>query len=262
MHAVLELVLIVALRSLRLDVLLDRIDLRLVLNQFLLDIVQPVVNLVLQDLVFHFVVIHRLVSDLLGQAILVHLQKLFDLAHAQLFLVELGFEVVCPGEFVFNVVLHAHDFVLSLFHFFFDSLLEVLDFLQVIIALLLLDPKPGCSGLAVLHLALLELEVAFHILHLLRGWKFVLSLHGSLHVLHKLGNVELVVLDNFVKTLLFDLELRLKFIDLFLLLVENLILLLIARATLVLHVAVDFSEIILVSFNHLLHLVGILFQLF
>ena len=81
-HAVLELVLIVALRSLRLDVLLDRIDLRLVLNQFLLDIVQPVVNLVLQDLVFHFVVIHRLVSDLLGQAILVHLQKLFDLAHA------------------------------------------------------------------------------------------------------------------------------------------------------------------------------------
>ena len=147
-------------------------------------------------------------------------------------------------------------------HFFFDPLLEVLDFLQVIVTLLLLDPKPGCSGLAVLHLSLLELEVAFHILHLLRSWKFVLSLHGSLHVLHKLSNVELVVLDNFIETLLFDLELRLKFIDLFLLLVENLILLLITRATLVLHVAIDFSKVILVSFDHLLHLVGVLFQLF
>ena len=58
MHAVLELVLVVALRPLRLDVLLNSIDLRLVLNQLLLDIVQPVINLILEDLVFHFVMVH------------------------------------------------------------------------------------------------------------------------------------------------------------------------------------------------------------
>lgn len=73
MHAVLELVLVVALRSLRLDVLLNRINLRFVLNQLLLDVIEPVVDLILQDLVLHLVVVHRLVGDLLRQARLVHL---------------------------------------------------------------------------------------------------------------------------------------------------------------------------------------------
>ena len=73
MHAVLELVLVVALRPLRLDILLDRVNLRLILNQLLLDVVQPIVDLVLQNLVFHFVVVHRLVCDLLRKAVLVDL---------------------------------------------------------------------------------------------------------------------------------------------------------------------------------------------
>lgn len=58
LHAVLELVLVVALGSLGLDVLLDGVDLRLVLDQLLLDVVQSVVNLVSKDLVLLRIVLH------------------------------------------------------------------------------------------------------------------------------------------------------------------------------------------------------------
>ena len=64
---------------------------------------------------------------------------------------------------------HADDLLLGLFHLLLDTLLEVFDLLQVVVALLFLDSKPGSSGLAILHLALLELEVIFHILYLLRS---------------------------------------------------------------------------------------------
>ena len=57
-HAVLELVLVVALCSLCFDVLLNRIDLRLVLNQLLLDVVQSVVDLALKNLVLFGVMLH------------------------------------------------------------------------------------------------------------------------------------------------------------------------------------------------------------
>ena len=81
--------------------------------------------------------------------------------------------------------------------------------------------------------------------------------HCHLHVLHEFGDVELVLLDLFLESLLFNLELSLKFVDLLLLLVENLVLLLFSTVVLALHVAIDFSEILLVSINHLLHLGGV-----
>lgn len=57
-HAVLEGALVVRLCTLRLDVLLDRIDLRLILDQLLLDIIQSVVDVALQDLVLLGVMLH------------------------------------------------------------------------------------------------------------------------------------------------------------------------------------------------------------
>ena len=65
LHAVLELVLVVALCSLGLDVLLDGVDLGLVLDQLLLDVVESVVDLVAEDLVLLGVVLHGVVSHLL-----------------------------------------------------------------------------------------------------------------------------------------------------------------------------------------------------
>ena len=65
LHAVLELVLVIGLGALGLDVLLDGIDLRLVLNQLLLNVIQSVVDFRLQDLVLLGIVPHRVVSHLL-----------------------------------------------------------------------------------------------------------------------------------------------------------------------------------------------------
>ena len=58
--------LIVALGSLGLNVLLDGIDLALILDKLLLNVVQPVVDLRLQNLVLLGVVLDRVESDLLG----------------------------------------------------------------------------------------------------------------------------------------------------------------------------------------------------
>lgn len=75
-HAVLELVLVVTLRAFGLNVLLDGVDLRLVLDQLLLNIIEPVVDLVTQYLVLLRVVLHRVQRDLFGQVDLVNLHKL------------------------------------------------------------------------------------------------------------------------------------------------------------------------------------------
>ena len=56
----------------------------------------------------------------------------------------------------------------------------------------------------------------------------MLASHGHLHVLEKLGDVELVVFDNFLEICFFDFKLLLELIDLFLLLVQNLVFLLFA----------------------------------
>jgi len=58
--------LIVALGSLGLNVLLDGIDLALILDKLLLNVVQPVVDLRLQNLILLGVVLDRVESDLLG----------------------------------------------------------------------------------------------------------------------------------------------------------------------------------------------------
>ena len=65
--------LVVALCTLRLDVLLDGVDLRLVLDQLLLDVVQAVVDFTLQNLVLLGVMLHRVEGNLLCKSILVRL---------------------------------------------------------------------------------------------------------------------------------------------------------------------------------------------
>ena len=89
LHAFLELVLVVALGSLGLDVLLNCVNLRLVLNELLLDIVEPVVDLVAQDLVLLRVMLHRMECDLLREALPVNCHKLLHSREALL----LAFEV-------------------------------------------------------------------------------------------------------------------------------------------------------------------------
>jgi hypothetical protein len=71
LHASLEVTLVIAFGTLRLDVLLDSVDLALVTDQSLFNLVQLVVDVTLQDLVLASVVAHCVVSGLLAQLRLV-----------------------------------------------------------------------------------------------------------------------------------------------------------------------------------------------
>ena len=120
--------LVIALGSLGLDVLLDGVDGRLVLDQFFLNVIQSIVYFTLQNLVLLCVVLHRMESDLFGEPVLVCLQELADFTHSILLVFELLLKGVSVLELVVNVVIHSIDFGLSLFHLLLDPSLEVFNF--------------------------------------------------------------------------------------------------------------------------------------
>ena len=120
-HAILELMLIVALSAFTFDVLLNSIDLRLVLNELLFNIIEAVVDFTLQNLILLGVMLHVVVSDLLGQPIFIYLKELFDGTHSDLFIFELPLQVFSLCELVLHLILHSLYFLLSLLHFFMDS---------------------------------------------------------------------------------------------------------------------------------------------
>jgi len=219
-------VLIVALSAFALNVLLNSIDLRFVLDQLLLDVVQPVVDFTLQDLVLLGVMLHVVVGNLLGQPVLVNLQELFDLAHSDLLVFELTLQVLSLGELVLHLILHCLDLFLGLLHFLVDSSLQILDLVQIALDLFLLNSQSCCCVLCVLKLSLLKLKISPHVFDLLLGRQLVLSSHSLLHVLEELGDDMLVFLDFFLILYLFGLELLSELVNLFLFLIEDLILLL------------------------------------
>jgi hypothetical protein len=71
LHAVLEVPSVVRLRTLGLDVLLNRVDLALVANQTLFDLIEAVVDVRLQNLVLDRVMLDPVVGRLVHQLSLV-----------------------------------------------------------------------------------------------------------------------------------------------------------------------------------------------
>lgn len=116
--------LIVTLGTLRLDVLLNRVNLTLVANQALLDLVQPVVDVTLQNLVLPSFVLHGTVICLLAQLRLVAFYQLFNDYEPRLFLLELTCEVVDLHEFVLHLVLHLVDALSDRLHFLVNTALQ------------------------------------------------------------------------------------------------------------------------------------------
>lgn len=183
LHAVAELLLVVCFSTLGLDVLLDGIDLGLVLNEFLLDVVQSIVDLTLQDLVLLRVVLHLVVGNLLLERVAVHVEEPLDQCKAHLLLLELCLQLVRLGELVGHLILHRVDLFLRDVLLSVDSRVEVLNLLKVVLSLLLLYAQPGSRRLRVFQLTLLELQVGLHLSHLSLRWQLVLSSHSLLHVL-------------------------------------------------------------------------------
>jgi len=248
-------VLIVALSTLALNILLDGIDLRLVLNELLLNVVQPVVDFTLQDLILLGIMLHVVVGDLLGKSILVHLQEFLDGTHSDLFIIELSLQIFSLGELVLHLILHSLDLLLGLLHLLVDSTLQVLNLIQIILDLLLLNSQPGGCVLSVFELALLELQVGTHVLDLLLSGQLVLPCHCLLHMLKQLSNDMLILLDFLFILHFLGFKLLCEFVDLLLFLVENLILLLFTGLSVLLsEILVNFLDVLVVLVDHLLHI--------
>jgi hypothetical protein len=75
LHASLEVALIIAFSALRLNILLNSVNLALVTNQTFFNLIQLVVDVTLQDLVLTSIVSHCVVRSLLAQLRLVLAHK-------------------------------------------------------------------------------------------------------------------------------------------------------------------------------------------
>lgn len=100
LHAVLQVRVVVRVCTARLNILIDCIDLRLVGNQPLFDLVQPIVNIALVELILFGVVFHAVVGDLLSKAILVPEHELFNNNEAFLFCFKVLSYLIGPCELV------------------------------------------------------------------------------------------------------------------------------------------------------------------
>ena len=183
LHAFLELMLVIALSTFGLDVLLDCVNLGLVLDELLLDVVEPVVDLVAKDLVLLGVMLHGMERYLLREALSVNCHELLDSRQALLLPLEVRLELIGLSELVVHVVFHVRALLLRVLHLVVDTSLQRLHLLKIVLDLLLLLDEPSSCRLGILHLILLELQIASHILDLRLRRQLVLSALSLLHVL-------------------------------------------------------------------------------
>ena len=106
MHALLELDLVITLGSLGLNILLNGINLALILNELLLDIIEPIVYLTLQYLILLRVMLHRVECHLLCKPIAIALQKVLNRTESILLLIKLPLQIIGFRELILHVILH------------------------------------------------------------------------------------------------------------------------------------------------------------
>lgn len=139
LHTILELMLIITFSTFTFNILLNSIDLRLILDEFLFNVIKSVVDLTLQDLVLLCIVFHGMISDLFGETILILLKEFFDSTKSMFLFFKLTHQVIGLRKFIRHVIFHRCYFLLSLLHFFVDSSLQILNFIKVTLNLGLLD---------------------------------------------------------------------------------------------------------------------------
>lgn len=257
-----HLLLVVRFGTLSLDVLLNAIDGRLVHDQALLNLVQTVVVLVLEDHVTTSIVLHRVVGRLLGQGGTVSTDLVADRLKATLLGLVAGLQFTDLGELVSHIVFHLVDVLGIHFHLFVHATFKVGDLLQIGLTVLLFDLKSGGCGLSMIELLLLEVKVLAHLFNVAGGWQLVLARQVLLHVLEQGGDGLLGVSHLSLHSLLLLLVLLSELIDLFLLLVEDFVLLVVVVGGTVLglvaHVALDFLDVTVVGVDHLAQVADLL----
>ena len=256
LHALLEVVLVVLLGTLRFDVLLDRVDLAFVGYQSLLLLVQPVVDVRRENLVLARVVLHRVVRRLLAQPTLVLANDGPDVHESLLLSVKLLLEHIGARELVLEFIFHLVDRLLVLLQLRLDRVLQMLVLVAVLPARLDFRLQLGRSALCIIEKPLLELKIIAHLINRLLGRKLLLTSERLVHVEKQSFDCLLGLFDLLVVALLLLLKLLHILVDLLLLLVEDLVLLEIFAAVLllVLQVVVDVLDVALVSLDHPAHI--------
>jgi hypothetical protein len=192
-HAILECALIIGLSTFCLNVLLYGVDLRLILDELLLDVIESVVDVALQDLILSSVMLHRVISHLLLQTGLVLREHGSDGRESNFFPVEFDLEVICAGKLIRHLVLHLTDLLGNLLHFLLDPSLKSFDLLKVILPLFKLDLESRVGSLSIFDLSLLEGQLLLLILVLSSCGQIILPDHSPLHVLQQGRNSRLVI---------------------------------------------------------------------
>lgn len=169
-HAILECCLVIRFCPLCFNVLLNCIDLRFILNEFLFNIIQAVVDITLQNLVLLGVVLHCMVSHLLLETRLILLKHSTYSCKAYLLTFEFNLKIVSLGELIVHFIFHLGDLFCNLLHLFFNTTLKSLDLLQIILSLFQFYLQPSVSSLCIFHLALLKSKLILLILELRCRW--------------------------------------------------------------------------------------------
>ena len=254
---------VVLLGSLGFDVLLDRVNLRLVGYQSLLLLIEPVVDVTLQNLVLARVVLHRVECRLLAEAYLKRVDHLLDACKLFLLDLELLVKLVGFRELVLDFVLHLLNTGVVLLELGFDRPAQVLVLGQVLLLRLNFDRQLRCCSGSVVHLALLEVQVLAHLVNCLLGRQPLLASKRFLHVHQQGFNRALGIIDLLVIALRLLLELLHVVNNLLLFLVKNLKLLKVLTAIFfaVFKVGVNVLDVSLVSLDSAFDLGHLLFLL-
>ena len=123
--------LIVRLSTLGLDVLLDTINGGLVSNKALLDFVESVIDLVLKNHVTASIVLHSVVSRLLGDTGTVGTNLTTNRHKSLLFSFVLSLQIIDAGELVCHLILHAFDVLAVNEHLVIHATFKICNLLQI-----------------------------------------------------------------------------------------------------------------------------------
>ena len=202
---------------------MKRVDLGLIRYQFLLHVVQPVVDIALQDLVLLRVMLHGVVCHLLLEPRFVLLQELFHCSQSDLFPIEFDLQLICLSELISHFILHLSYFLSDLLHFIIYSALQTLNLVQIILSLLQFHFQSRICVLSVFHLSLLEVKLFLFVFVLGSCRQIVLPGHLLLHMLQQSRYCLLMLSYLLLVLSLFFFEFLHEFVYLFLFLVQYLV---------------------------------------
>jgi len=165
-------------------------------------------------------------------------------------------KLLSAREFVRHFILHTIDVFTIDFHFLVHATFKVRNLLQVSFTSINLDLQGGSGAFSLIQLALLEVEILFHLFDLADSGKCRLPVQVFVHVLKQCRDRFLRICHLRLHLLLILLVFLSKFVDLLFLRIEHFKLLLAAHAAIctsrsITHLTLNVLDITVVRVDHL-----------